>query len=192
LIQFTRADAEMLVREGIIPEDTSTELLNGFIVLTDRSAQREDPTMVGAAHRKAVEKLSDLRTQINSAQRHVETQQPLVCTESHVPQPDFMVLRGRLEDYSDLPTAADAFCVVEVADSSYERDSGEKLTGYALAGIQQYIILNLRTKKAEVRTGPDMAAGIYGAPVEVALAEVVKLRVGENEWFEVLLSELLS
>src|SRR5437879_393206 len=119
LVQFSRSDLDTLLRVGAIPEDASTELLNGLIVHTDRSTLGEDPLMVGKAHRICVEKLSDLRARINNPERHVETQQPLVCSETYVPQPDFMILRGALDDYTDLPTAADAFCVIEVADSSY-------------------------------------------------------------------------
>lgn len=135
--RFTRRDVEELVRQGIIPEDASTELLHGMIVLKDRAAQGELPTMVGKNHRKCVERLSALRKQIDTERRHVESQQPLVCTETHVPEPDFMVLRGTLDDYTDLATAADAWCVVEVADASYERDAGEKLAGYARASVGQ-------------------------------------------------------
>src|SRR5689334_15710907 len=101
LPRLTRSDAEAMVRIGIIPEDASTELLNGMIVLKDRAATGEDPSMIGQDHRRCVERLSNLRLQINSASRHVESQQPLVCTETHVPEPDFMVLRGALDDYTD-------------------------------------------------------------------------------------------
>jgi len=41
--RLTRADAEVMMRQGIIPEDASTELLNGLIVLADRSARTQDP-----------------------------------------------------------------------------------------------------------------------------------------------------
>jgi Putative restriction endonuclease len=191
LIQFTRADAELLMRQGIIPEDASTELLDGLIVYTDRSAHGEDPLMIGKAHRIVVEKLSDLRTGINNEFRHVETQQPLVCHELHVPQPDFMVLRGKIEDYTDLPHASDAFCVVEVADSSYERDVGEKLTEYAKAGIQQYTIINLRNRTAEVRTSPNRDSGTYEPAVVVAEHQLLRLRTGASDWFEVTLTALL-
>jgi hypothetical protein len=191
LVQFTRADIEMLLREQIIPEDASTELLNGLIVLTDRSAEGEDPLMVGKAHRIAVEKLSDLRTKLNNVSRHVETQQPLVCSETHVPQPDFMVLRGALADYIDLPAATDAFCVVEVADSSYERDIGEKLSGYAKANVQQYIVLNLRNRTAEVYFHPDAMAGTYPVPLRVAEGEILRLRIGDDSWFDVALTHVL-
>ncbi len=135
--RFTYQDAEALLRLGIIPEDASTELLNGLIVLKDRAATGEDPFMIGKDHRKAVERLSDLRIRINDGRRHVQSQQPLVCSETHVPEPDFAVIRGTLDDYAGIPTAADTFSVVEVADASYERDAGEKLAGYARAGVKR-------------------------------------------------------
>ena len=82
-------------------------------------------------------------------------------------------------------------CVIEVADSSYERDSGEKLIGYARAGIRQYIILNLRNRTAEVYTNPDTAAGTYPPPKVIAEGDPLSLRVGEAEHFDVRLAELL-
>ena len=102
-----------------------------------------------------------------------------------------MILRGALDDYTDLPTAADAFCVIEVADSSYDRDAGEKLTGYAKAGVQQYIIINLRTRAAEVHTQPDAVAGTYPTPARIAEGELLRLRIREEEWFDVALADVL-
>lgn len=191
LVQLTRADAEMLLQRGTIPEDASTELLDGLLVLTDRSAQGEDPLMVGKAHRITVEKLSDLRSRINTRDRHVETQQPLVCSDLHVPQPDFMVLRGTLQDYTDLPTASDAFCVVEVADSSYDRDAGERLIGYARAGVGQYSILNLRTRSAAVYANPDAGSGTFPPPIHIPEEGILRLPIGKDEWFEIPLADLL-
>ena len=179
------------MRMGIIPEDATTELLNGWIVLKDRSAVGQDPTMIGKDHTKCVERLSDLRSQINSAARHVESQQPLVCSETHVPEPDFMVLRGTLDDYADSPTGADAFCVVEVADSSYERDVGEKLVGYAQAAVTQYVVINLRNRTAEVYANPDSAAGTYPPPLVVTQSESLSLRIAPDETLAILLVTLL-
>jgi hypothetical protein len=190
--RFTRSDAEALVRLGIVPEDASTELLHGLIVLKDRSAVGQDPEMVGKDHTKCVERLSDLRRRINGPTRHVRSQQPLVCSDTHMPEPDFMVLRGTLDDYADLPTAADAYCVVEVADSSYERDTGEKLIGYAKAGVRQYVVINLRNRTAEVYSDPDPVAGRYPPPKVVGAGESLVLRIGEGESFAVRLSELLG
>ncbi|HXE52385.1 MAG TPA: Uma2 family endonuclease [Tepidisphaeraceae bacterium] len=191
LFRFTRSDAEELVRLGRIPEDASTELLNGMIVLTDRSARDQDPTMVGPDHRKCVEKLSSLRKSIDNEGRHVESQQPLVCSETHVPQPDFMILRGTLDQYQDLPTAADAFCVVEVADSSYERDAGEKLEAYARAGIAQYVIVNLRNRTAEVYVNPNVASGTYSPATIIDAGGTLSLRGGESEALDFLMAAVL-
>ena len=191
VVRFTRADAEAMMRLGIIPEDASTELLSGLIVLKDRSARDQNPTMIGRAHRKCVVRLAKLRSAIDDDRRHVESQQPLVCSETHVPEPDFMVVRGTIEAYEDLATAADAFCVVEVADSSYERDAGEKLRGYARAGIVQYIIINLRNRTAEVYANPDPVAGTYPPPRIVAEQQSLDLRVGDAESFTVPLADVL-
>ena len=75
LPRFTWRDAEALVRLGIIPEDASTELLNGLIVLKDRAARGQDSMTVGNNHTVCVERLSDLRGRINNAGRHVRSQQ---------------------------------------------------------------------------------------------------------------------
>lgn len=191
LARFTRHDALALVRMGIIPEDASTELLNGLIVLKDRAARGQDPMTIGHDHSTTVERLSDLRGKIKSATRHVRSQQPLLCTEMHVPEPDFMVVRGSLADYSDIPRAADAYCVVEVADASYERDTGEKLAAYARAAIRQYIIINLRNRTAEVYASPDIAAGTYLPPQVIAAEGELSICVGENEFLSIPLHEVL-
>jgi len=191
LVRLTRKDAQAMMRIGIIPEDASTELLNGWVVLKDRSARDQDPTMIGQEHRKCVERLSSLRKLIDNDARHVESQQPLVCSETQVPEPDFMVLRGTLDGYSDLPLAKDAWCVVEVADSSYERDTGEKLAGYAEAGIAQYVVINLRNRTAEIYTDPDPAAASYPPPTIVAASEVLRLRLSADEFRSVPLADVL-
>jgi hypothetical protein len=191
LPRFTRHDAETLIKTGMIPENAATELLNGAIVVKDRAATGENPFTIGQNHRRCVEQLSALRSSIDDAARHVESQQPLVCSETHVPEPDFVILRGTLSDYSDLPSAADAWCVVEVADASYERDAGEKLTAYAAEGVAQYLINNLRNRMAEIYSNPDIAAGTYPAPNIVGEDGELSLRVGNDEFFGVPMKRLL-
>jgi Uma2 family endonuclease len=103
-----------------------------------------------------------------------------------------MVLRGSRSDYRDrLPHAADAFCVIEVADSSYERGGGEKLNGYANAGVEQYIIVNLRTRTAEVYTHPDPAGGAYLETRIIPQDQQLALRLGDDEYFSFLLINIL-
>ena len=147
--------------------------------------------MIGQDHRKCVERFSSPARMIDNEKRHVESQQPLICTETHVPEPDFMIIRGTLDDYADLPVAADAFCVVEVADASYERDTGEKLEGYARAGVSHYIVINLRNRTAEVYTHPNPTAGTYPLPRIIDAEGELPLRVAEDEFVTVSLSSVL-
>ncbi len=73
----------------------------------------------------------------------VTNQNPLTMVDSE-PEPDLMVVRGAVEDYSRRnPEPGDAQLVVEVADSSLGRDRGLKRRLYAAAGIPRYWIANL-------------------------------------------------
>ena len=162
LVRFTVDDVQAMLRAGLLPEDASTELLNGCLVRKDRSAHGADPALHSPGHCYTVTQLGKLSATIDSPDRHVRTQLPIVCDAGQMPEPDFAILRGTNDDYMDrLPTAADALCVVEVADSSLERDRDEKLPAYARAGVPRYVILNLRNRTAEVYTQPDRSAGVY-------------------------------
>ena len=102
-----------------------------------------------------------------------------------------MIIRGSLKSYSAKPTAADAYCVVEVADSSYERDAGEKLYGYAKTGVPQYVIINLRDRTAEVHERPDTVIGTYKSSLFVGESDDLTLRTGVDDSSKIALSTLL-
>lgn len=191
-VRFTYADALEMVKHQILPEDISIELLNGQLVYRDRFDLMNGVVTCGPKHRYVVCLLADLAMQINNSHRRLASQFELECTKWHVPIADAVILRGCLESWRDhFPTATDAFCVVEVADSSYERDTGEKLFGYARAGIPQYVIINLRNRTAEVYTQPDLAAGTYSPPLIVAEGQSLSLKVGDAEFFTVPMVDLL-
>ncbi|MDB5331264.1 MAG: hypothetical protein JWP03_2415 [Phycisphaerales bacterium] len=191
-VRFTINDALSMIEQGILPEDSRIELLEGSLVYRDRFDLRGSEIVEGVKHNYVINALAKLSARINSDRRELRTQSTLICSETHAPIPDAMILRGTLNDYRErLPAVADAFCVIEVASSSYERDSGEKLIGYARAGVQQYVIFNLRNRTAEVYMTPDMAAGMYPSPQVVAEAQALSLRVGDGEFFDVPLTDLL-
>lgn len=191
-VQFTVEDALNMVRQGILPEDSRIELLDGSLVYRDRFDLRGSEVVEGVKHNYVINALARLSVQINDSMRELRTQSTLICSESHAPIPDAVILRGTLEDYSDrLPEAPDAFCVIEVADSSYERDAGEKLQAYARAGVGQYIIINLRNRTAEVYSQPEPASQTYGVSEVVAEGDLLSLRVGPQDVFTSPLSDLL-
>jgi Putative restriction endonuclease len=191
-VRFTISDTLNMVEQGILREDATIELLDGVLIYRDRFDLRGGEIVEGVKHSYVISALAQMNVRINNERRELRTQSTLVCSETHGPIPDGMVLRGTLRDYrTRLPVAADAFCVIEVADSSYERDSGEKLIGYAKAGIKQYIIINLRARTAEVYTNPDAVAGSYSPPVIIHAEATLALRVGDDEYFSIAMTELL-
>ena len=65
-------------------------------------------------------------------------------------------LCGRIEDYSERhPGPRDVALLIEVADSSLDRDRGIKLRSYARAGIRKYWIVNLLERRVEMHGDPD-------------------------------------
>ena len=181
-----------MVKFGILPEDSRIELLNGSLVYRDCFHLRGGEIVAGLDHDYVISSIADLAVRINNETRHLRTQSTLICSETHAPIPDGLVLRGTRTNYRDhLPTAAEALSVIEVADSSYERDAGEKLVGYARAGIVQYIIINLRNRTAEVHTNPDVMSGNYPPPHIVPADGMVSLRVGDGEMFTFAVRDVL-
>ena len=193
LVRFTVDDVQAMLRAGLLPEDATVELLDGCLVRVDRATVGGDPMAHSPGHRYSVRRLTALAADIDSPDRHVQIQLPLVCSPTQAPEPDFAIIRGPDTDYLDrLPTAADALCVIEVADSSLERDRDEKRPIYARAGVPQYIILNLRNRTAEVYADPDRANGVYGTASVLAIDDVLELRTGAGQTSAVVLACVLS
>ena len=192
LFKFTGDDVATLVKVGILPEDASVELLGGVLVYRDCGSSTGEPGVAGIGHDYVVRLLGKLDRVVDTADRHMVTQLTLRLREDYDPIPDAMILRGPTAAYRDRqPRPADVLCLVEVADSSYARDAGEKRTAYARAGVPQYVIVNLRDRTAEVYADPDPDAGTYPPPRLVQGGDAIFLRVGPGETFPVDLATLL-
>jgi Uma2 family endonuclease len=85
---------------------------------------------------------------------YVDAQMPITLAASE-PEPDIAVIRGNTRDYLQRhPGPAEVGLVMEIADSSFERDSILKKRIYASAGIPYYWLLNLKTRSLEVYSVP--------------------------------------
>jgi Uma2 family endonuclease len=79
---------------------------------------------------------------------------PITLTDSE-PEPDVSVLRPRPDEYaSGHPTPSDIILLVEVSDSSWDRDYDEKAPLYAESGVPEYWIVNLNDETVHVFRGP--------------------------------------
>jgi len=83
----------------------------------------------------------------------IRNQYSLDLTPHSVPDPDLAVVSGSPRGSGqDNPTTA--LLVVEVSDTTLNLDRRRKASLYALAGIPDYWIVNLRNRQLEVHRGP--------------------------------------
>jgi Uma2 family endonuclease len=143
--RFSVDQYHAMIRTGILTEDDPVELLEGWLV----TKMPKNPHYRVATHliRQALES-------ILPPGWCVDTQEPLTTIDSE-PEPDVMVVRGEPRHYLDRhPDPQDVALVVEVADSTLQRDRSLKKRLYAAAEIPVYWIVNLLESHIEVYTNP--------------------------------------
>ncbi len=78
----------------------------------------------------------------------------LVSRKDTIPEPDVKVVRGRMEDYSTIPTSRDVPLVAEVSDTTLRFDRGPKQRLYAVESIPDYWAVSVNGRWIEVFTQP--------------------------------------
>ena len=155
IVPWTVEQYHRAIETGFMPEDSSVELIDGFIVQKDRAKAGEDPMTIGDRHRVSVLRLAQLGPAFERLGCFLQTQQPVSLPPINEPEPDAAVVRGGIDDYLEHPPGpADVVCVIEVADSSLSLDIGPKLAAYANAGIAQYIVVDLANNRVLAHDQP--------------------------------------
>lgn len=191
LVPITVEQYHCMIDGGLLPEDTSVELLDGMLVPKDRGDAGGDPMTIGDEHWFVVNQLADLSLRLDRRRMMIQTQQPVSIPEaSSEPEPDAAIVL-RPSSTSAKPTAADVSCVIEVAGTSLRRDRTTKLRHYALGGIPQYILINLADRTEEEYLLPRPQDGIYAESVVHAADATLRLRLAGDERLDVLLADLL-
>jgi Uma2 family endonuclease len=145
LWRLSVAQYHTMLQVGILEEGDRLELLEGILV----AKMTKNPP-----HRISTKLIREALENITPVGWYVDSQEPITLVDSE-PEPDVVIIRGKTTDYRDRhPVAADVVLVIEVADSTLERDRTSKQRIYARAGIAIYWILNLRDRQLEVYTKP--------------------------------------
>lgn len=174
------ADFHKMGEVGILAADDRVELLDGEII-------RMAP--IGSRHAWTVDELADRFRAAAGGRARVSQQNPLVLAEHDEPQPDLMLLRSRHEGYRDaLPTAADALLIVEVADTTLDRDLTLKVPLYARHGVPEVWVIDLAGRRLFVFTAP--AEGGYSARRELGPPD--RVSPGCLPGFELPLADILG
>jgi len=136
-----RVEYDRMVEMGLF-EDERIELLHG--VLVAMSPQ-------GAPHADVIAQLNMLLTPALVGRAIVRVQSPLAVSDDSEPEPDLAVVA--LGDHRAAHPST-ALLVVEVADSSLRKDREIKAALYAQAGVTEYWIADVPSRRLEVHRGP--------------------------------------
>jgi Uma2 family endonuclease len=145
--RFTFAEFEQMSDLGLFA-DQHVELLNGEILVKG---------LQSTEHAFVIQNLSDLFHSSFGTDAVIRTQLPIVLD---TPPPDFVepdlaLLKLPKTQYKTrTATSSDVLLVVEVSDSTLERDQNLKLNAYARNGVAEYWILNVHTNQLEVYREP--------------------------------------
>ena len=134
-----------MIQAGILTDDDPVELLEGWLVA---KMPRNPP------HRLATQLTREALARLVPTNWYVDAQEPLTTANSE-PEPDVMVVRGERRQYLNRhPGPREVALVVEVADTTLQRDRRAKKRLYAQAGIPVYWLINLVENQCEVYTDP--------------------------------------
>ena len=134
-----------IIQAGILTEDDSVELLEGLLVFK----RPKNPP-----HRATTRLVRTALENILPAGWYVDSQEPITLSNSE-PEPDIVVVRGDTRQYLDRhPGAEDIALIIEVSDTTLQRDRTVKKRIYARAGISIYWIVNLVEEQVEVYSQP--------------------------------------
>ncbi|MEM7475370.1 MAG: Uma2 family endonuclease [Planctomycetota bacterium] len=139
LRRFTVAQYHQLGDLGLLMPEDNVELLEGWIV--EKMNQRP-------IHGFIVGLVAEILHRKVSAGSILRCQLP-ITTERSEPEPDIAVVRGAHADYRERhPGGSDCQLVIEVADTSLEKDRS-KAAIYREAGVAKYWIINVNEKVLE-------------------------------------------
>jgi Uma2 family endonuclease len=145
VLQLTVGQYHEMARAGVLQDGEPIELLEGWLV--NKMTKYPPHSVTTFETRRMLERLV-------GEGWFVDTQEPITTHDSE-PEPDVSVVRGCRRDYADHhPGPHDVGLVVEVAETSLDRDRGWKKRIYAAARIGVYWIVNLVDRQVEVFTDP--------------------------------------
>ena len=162
--RFTLEEYLRMGEVGILGDDERVELIEGEIV---------EMTPIGLPHGSVVARLTMLLTRRLADPPIVWVQGPLALRGRRSQlQPDVVLLRPKADFYrSGHPEPEDILLVIEVMDTSMQRDQRIKRPLYAQAGVSELWLVDVNADTIEVCREP--AAGAYANVTVLARGSTV-------------------
>jgi len=145
--RLTRDDFYKMGQMGIIAPEDRIELIDGQLI---------EMAPIGPLHLGITTKLSTkLAVALNDI-AFVSGSAAINLDQFNELQPDITIAHFREDWYTvEIPAPKDIIALVEVSDTTLNKDRTIKASKYALAGIREYWIINLNEKQIEVCTDPE-------------------------------------
>lgn len=136
-----RVEYDWMVGQGFF-EAEKVELLDGVIV---------EMNPQGTRHAATVQRLTPLFVLALRGRADVRVQSPFVASDISEPEPDLAIVPPG--DY-DAAHPSQALLLIEVAESSINKDRRVKTRVYAAAGVPEYWLVDVAMGTIEIRTQP--------------------------------------
>ena len=144
--RFSVDEYHRLVELDFFHEDDRVELIVGEIIQMSPK---------GKAHTNCCRNLLNQLALLIAGRAELQCQDPIKLSSNNEPEPDFVILQRRADNYRNaLPNPDDVLLVIEIADSSLKYDREIKLPLYAEASITNYWIFNLVENCLEAYSEP--------------------------------------
>lgn len=171
---FLRMDAA-----GLFAPDARIELIEGDLI---------DRAPIGPPHGSLTNRLTRLLVRGAGDDAIVSVGNPLLLPPWSMPQPDFLLLRPREDDYASRhPGAQDTLLAIEVADSSLRHDLKTKARVYAMHGLAEYWVIEAGARRLHLHRDPSPEDGRWNTvetltpPFRIAPAALPALMVSSED-----------
>ena len=132
---------------GILPDDIHVELINGVIY---------DMSPIGNEHNEIVDQLTENLILNLRKKARVRVQGSILLNKTEregEPEPDISILKPKSYRNTSA-TADDVYLLIEVSDTTLEKDHNIKLPFYAANKIPEVWIINIPEKSIEIYQNP--------------------------------------
>ena len=147
---FTVVEYLAMIEEGILRRKERLELIDGGIIIM---------SPIGEYHEYGTDHLTMELVPVLRGRATVRIQGSIRLNDRSRPESDVAVLRLRPANETGPYFPSEVYFLIEVADSSLQRDSGPKLARYATAGIPEVWIAHLRAREVVAYSNP--AGSVY-------------------------------
>ena len=130
---------------GLLRPDERIELIHGDLITM---------APIGGPHLRLVSVVAQLLTLCVGRSAFVSVQNPISFPPDSEPQPDIALLRAEFWHRAAVPVAADVLLIIEVADTTLDRDRDIKIPLYARHDIPEAWLFDVNAEHVTIYRDP--------------------------------------